>query len=185
MLCLLHFAKRFSAQACFLTLHVPSVDVTFTIFFSCCRCFCYLRYEYISVLDTPLINKITKEQTNKKKITIKKNDFSSRVPEKTRKLKNTKTKHLKALLTHPVKYLSFFYSCLQFLKQEEKKKTKTLRGCAWSEATSVMHGYYQTAETRHTFLYQDSRYTSSVLCEDSRIQFIAGMACLRCGSPWS
>lgn len=129
MLCLLHFAKRFSVQACFLTLHVPSVDVTFTIFFSCCRCFCYLRYEYISVLDTPLINKITKEQTNKKKITIKKNDFSSRVPEKTRKLKNTKTKHLKALLTHPVKYLSFFYSCLQFLKQEEKKNKDIKRLC--------------------------------------------------------
>ena len=31
-----------------------------------------------------------------------------------------------------------------------------------------MHGYYQTAETRHTFLHHDSRYTSSVLCEDSR-----------------
>ena len=57
-----------------------------------------------------------------------------------------------------------------------RKKTKTLKGCAWSEATSVMHGYYQTAETRHTFLCQDSRYTSSVLCEDNRIQLIDGLS---------
>ena len=122
MLCLLHFAKRFSAQACFLTLHVPSVDVTFTIFFSCCRCFCYLRYQYISVLDTPLINKITNKETNQKDYNKEKRLALPCARKKTRILKNTKTKHLKALLTHPVKYLSFFYSCLRFLKQEEKNK---------------------------------------------------------------
>ena len=75
-------------------------------------------------MDTPLINKITNKQTNKQKITIKKNDLPSRVFE---------------------------------VFTTRRKKTKTLKGCVWSEATSVMHGYYQTAETRRTFLCQDSR----------------------------
>ena len=75
-------------------------------------------------MDTPLINKITNKQTNKKKDYNKEKRLALPFArKKTRILKKTKKrKHLKALLTHPVKYLSFFYSCLRFLKQEEKNK---------------------------------------------------------------
>ena len=47
-------------------------------------------------MDTPLINKITNKQTNKQKITIKKNDLPSRVFE-VFKTRRKKQRHLKVV----------------------------------------------------------------------------------------